>query len=187
MQFFKPHELLELGAERFAERASGSGSTAVAGAQVASTPSDPRAVFLSHTSRCRTMRKWPSLPATKALPGVPRKAPLCPYLRHESPYEAIFALGWRTAGSASQKRIAVLTCPPPPHYHHLHRPSPVLSPRATPLHTPPPVIWDLSETLLWLYRTERLIAQWAGRAEARRMCTRGTNCSPNRQGPLAMS
>ena len=41
-------------------RASGSGSIAVAGAQVASTPSVSRAVFLSHTSRCRTMRKWPT-------------------------------------------------------------------------------------------------------------------------------
>jgi len=42
------------------ERASGSGGTAVAGAQVASTPSVSRAVFLSQTSRCRTMRKWPT-------------------------------------------------------------------------------------------------------------------------------
>ena len=68
-----------------AERASGSGCIAVAGAQVASTPSVPREVFLSHTSRCRTMRKgrYPlllrGLPATKTLPGVLRKAPLCPF------------------------------------------------------------------------------------------------------------
>ena len=52
MQCYKPHGLLELGAERFAERASGSGRIAVAGAKVASTPSVSRAVFLSHTSRC---------------------------------------------------------------------------------------------------------------------------------------
>ena len=38
------------------ERASGNGSIAVAGARVASTPSVSRAVLLSHTSRCRTMR-----------------------------------------------------------------------------------------------------------------------------------
>jgi len=56
----KPHGLLELGAGRFAERPSGSGSTVVAGAPVQSTPSVPRAVFLSHTSRCLTMRKWPT-------------------------------------------------------------------------------------------------------------------------------
>ena len=49
----KPHELMELGAERFAER--GSGSIAVAGAQVASTASVSRAVFLSHTNSCPTM------------------------------------------------------------------------------------------------------------------------------------
>jgi len=40
-------------------RASGSGSIAVAGAQVSSTPSVSRAVSLYHTSRCRTMCKWP--------------------------------------------------------------------------------------------------------------------------------
>ena len=97
------------------------GSIAVAGAQVASTPSVSRAVFLSHTSRClkelavavasrlrapklRALRAFhvqcPSLtpagaalcgngrhplllrglPATKALPGVSRRAPLCPHL-----------------------------------------------------------------------------------------------------------
>ena len=45
---------------RQSERASGSGSIAVAGAQVSSTPSVSRPVFLYHTSRCRTMRKWPT-------------------------------------------------------------------------------------------------------------------------------
>ena len=40
---------------RQCERASG--SITVAGAQVASTPSVSRAVFFSHTSRCRTMHK----------------------------------------------------------------------------------------------------------------------------------
>ena len=69
----KPHELLELGAERFSERASGSGSTAVAGAQVASTPSVSRAVFLSHTSRCHTMRKWPT-PTTATGPTCNERA-----------------------------------------------------------------------------------------------------------------
>ena len=53
----KPHELLELGAERYAERARGSGSITVSGAGVASTPSVSSAVFLFHTSRCRTIRK----------------------------------------------------------------------------------------------------------------------------------
>ena len=35
-------------------------SIAVAGAQVSSTPSVSRAVLLSHTSRFRTMRQWPT-------------------------------------------------------------------------------------------------------------------------------
>ena len=47
------------------------GSTAVAGAQVASTPSVLRAVFLSHTSRCRTMRNGSIAVAGAQVASIP--------------------------------------------------------------------------------------------------------------------